>query len=120
MADFAAAASKHHTVWVSAPHEGTAAHRYVVVGDRLVMVDEPSAALPPTGTNVTASIHHIAAGPPVASRTAALETWSPDELDDTVLHALIGHRRLGSTPAQVTRALHRVRRSSSFAAIPVR
>lgn len=120
MADFATAASKHHTVWVSAPDEGAAAHRYVVVGDRLVMVEAPGIALPPTGTSITASIHHIAAGPPIASRTAALERWSPEELDDTTLHALLGHRRLGSTPAEVTRALHCVRRSSSFAAIAVR
>lgn len=115
MTDFATAAAKHHTVWLSAPGWPATAHRYTIVDAYLVVLGDQRC--PPTGTRVTATLHAIAAGPPVASRTSALQDFPSTRIDDRHLHELIGHRHLGHSSAEVTQALRRHRTNASFAAL---
>jgi hypothetical protein len=56
-----------HTVWVSAPGRRPVPVRYATNGDEIVCFGDDGLASVPDGTRVSATVHRIACGPPVAT-----------------------------------------------------
>lgn len=104
--------TSHHTVWVHCPHCAPRAVRYAVAGDRLVVFGDGPLAAVPDGTQVRATVHDIAGGPPLAEVGATAVAVPGDDVEAGALLELLEHVPLGRTPGEVEGALagHRRRR----------
>lgn len=102
----------HHTVWVRTETGRPVPLRYSVDGDRLVCFGDGPLRDVPSGTQVWASVHELANGPPLVSFPALLRQVDADAVDANAVVELVGHVSLGRTSAEVARALdaHRHRR----------
>ena len=91
-------ASSHHTIWVQ-PWQGGGprALRYVTSDSHLYCFGDDGLAAVADGERVTASIHRIANGPPVAEFSVTVRTVAPQDIDLGLVSELVGHRRPGHT-----------------------
>ena len=95
----------HHTVWVRTETTHRVPVRYSVDGDRLVCFGDGPLRDVASGTQVWASVHDIADGPPLVSFPALVRQVDADAVDANALVELLDHVSLGRTSAEVVRAL---------------
>jgi hypothetical protein len=103
-------ASSHHMVWVQPWYGGRPrALRYATSGSHLYCFGDDGLAAVADGEQVTASIHRIANGPPVAEFSATVRTVAPEDVDLGLVSELVGHRRPGRTFDETLRRLQEYR-----------
>lgn len=91
----------HHTVWVQGPRGRPRAVRYALDGERVVCFGDGPLADLPDRTAVTATVHEIAGGPPLATFTATVRDVAPDDVERNAVLELLDHVPLGRTREEV-------------------
>jgi hypothetical protein len=106
-----AAASSHHTAWVTSLGGTPHPVRYAVDGGRLVCFGDGALASLPDRSPVSVSIHEIAGtgGHLLASFGASLRRLTPTEVDLNALGELVDHVSLGRTLDEAERKLAELR-----------
>ena len=106
-----AEATSHHTVWVTRPGERVHAVRYAAVDGHLYCFGDDGLRTFADGTRVSASLHRIANGPPVAAFDATVQTVAPEAVNREALLELAAHVPLGRDLDEVERTIDDWRRS---------
>lgn len=96
-----AAATSHHTAWVTSPSGSSHPVRYAVDGERLVCFRGDGLGRVPDRAHVSVSIHAIAGGQLVAQFGASLRWLAPDEVGMNALIELLEHVPLGRSLEEV-------------------
>ncbi len=96
-----AAATSHHTAWVTPPAGSAHPVRYAVDGDRLICFGDDGLASVPDRAHVSVSIHEIAGGHLVAQFGASLRCLAPDEVSMNALIELLDHVPLGRSLEEI-------------------
>ncbi len=109
--------SKHHTVWITAPDRRAVALRYAVLDDALVCFGDDGLADLPTGSRVTATVHEIRNGAPLASFGAVVTDLAPADIPLGVLSDVVGNRSLGANLEEVEHALLALRTTRRLVAL---
>lgn len=87
-------ASGHHTVWIR-PWKGghTGALRYTIVDGHLYCFGDDDLSGVADGERVSATIHRIANGPPLAGFSATIRTVAPAQVELATISDLVGNSR---------------------------
>jgi hypothetical protein len=91
-------ARSYHTVWVTAPGRRPVPLRYALNGDDLVCFGDDGLASVPAGTHVSATLHKIACGPPVATFGAVVRDLAPEEVSLGLVADVAGNQSLVPGP----------------------
>lgn len=105
------AVKSHHTVWIQGPRGRPRAVRYALDGERVVCFGDGSLAEVADRTAVTATVHEIAGGPPLATFAATVRDVGPDDVERNAVLELLDHVPLGRTREEVDANFERHRRS---------
>ena len=96
-----AAATSHHTAWVTPPVGAAHPVRYALEGDRLICFGDDGLSSVPDRAHVAVSIHEIAGGHLVAQFGASLRWLAPDEVGMNALIELLEHVPLGRSLEEI-------------------
>jgi hypothetical protein len=88
----------YHTVWVTAPGRRPVPVRYALDGDDLVCFGDDGLSAVPAGTHVSATVHKIACGPPVATFGAVVRDLAPDDVPLGLVAEVAGNLSLVAGP----------------------
>lgn len=106
-----AEAKSHHTVWVRQPGERVHAVRYATAGGHLYCFGDDGLSQIDDGSQVAASLHRIANGPPVAEFGATVRTVPAADVSVEALLELLDHVPLGRDLDEVVRTVDEIRRT---------
>ncbi len=110
-------AKSFHTVWVQHGSDRPVSARYAMSGDNLICFGDEGLAAVRDGARVTASLHKIAHGAPVATFGATLRDVPADEVDVEALIELLAHVPVGRTSEEVRWGIEHHRRTRRIVAL---
>jgi len=112
-----AEAKSFHTVWVQHGNDRPVSARYALSGDNLICFGDEGLASLPDGSRVTATLHKIAHGAPVATFGATLRDVPADDVDVEALIELLAHVPVGRTSDEVKWGIEHHRRTRRIGAL---